>query len=487
MTAARHLRAVGTDAPRYGIAVRVSAVMGRGGDTFHSPETQERACRSFVDRLGGVVPEGAVFVDLDVSGSVAPDDRPGLGEALRQVRAGLLRGVVVYDLSRWSRDTVTGLRALEEVTALGGEVHSTAEAVDLTTPGGIFATTVQLAAAKLRRDEVARSWRATHEAHHRRGRPHGRLTLGYVRDDEGRAVFDPVMGPAVRQAFADYAAGIVSKVELARRLGELRGQRVYPCTVDDVLRCTFYVGKVRLRGVELDGEHEHLVDADTFDRVQRRLEAEKGRTTKRGPAHALARLAVCDACGQGLRRSSPQQGKPTARLGCRRQVEVHDCPGCGSVAQEKLEQLVLAEVVEAARKMRDSAPELARRQARAARAVVDLASLRRELSETERALGEAGVLLARGVLTEPAYRATSTQLEEAAAALRAQLTAAEDAAEALPGVELASAAERLQELWPTMTPAERGAALRPFVAQVRVKRAAYDGQPLAERVVIVER
>jgi len=145
VTAPRRLRAVSELPLRFGVAVRVSRVMGRSGPAFHSPETQEIGARRAIEALGAVVAEDVgvrgVFFDLDVSGAVTPSDRPGLGEALELVRAGTLDGIAVADLSRWSRETVSGLSELQEVRRLGGQVISAAETIDLETPGGVFATT----------------------------------------------------------------------------------------------------------------------------------------------------------------------------------------------------------------------------------------------------------------------------------------------------------------------------------------------------------
>lgn len=494
MTASpRRLRAVSDLPLRFGIAVRVSRVMGRSGPAFHSPETQEIGARRAIEALGGVVAEDVgtrgVFFDLDVSGAVTPSDRPGLGEALELVRAGALDGIAVADLSRWSRETVSGLSELQEVRRLGGQVISAAETIDLETPGGIFATTVQLAAAQMRRDQAADSWRATHERRFEKGKAHGAVPLGYQRDlDTGDVGFDPVLEAAVRRGFEDYAAGTVSQVELAARLTAVRGRRVWQATVGDVLRSPFYLGKVRLGGRVGDGAHEPLVDQDVWDAVQRRLQREASARSprERGKTHSLVGLLVCDLCDHALWRRGGGERSPHVLVSCRTAKDRAGCPGIGNPRFDDIEAAVLAEVVEAAARLRDNAAELARLDARQARAGVDAARLRAEARDLEEAIGNAGVQLVRKVMTEQAYTATVTRLEQAATAVREQLLQLEDRVAAPTPAAMASAAARLAVEWEAgMTASEKRAALAPFVKQVRVRPAHRPCEPVKDRVQVI--
>lgn len=494
MTTARRLRAVSDLPLRFGIAVRVSRVMGRSGPAFHSPETQEINARRAVEAVGGLVAEDVglrgVFFDLDVSGAVTPSDRPGMGEALDLVRAGALDGIAVSDLDRWSRETVSGMRELQEVRRLGGQVISAAETIDLETPSGVFATTVQLAAAQMRRDQAAKSWRDTHQRRFEKGRAHGAVPLGYLRNpDSGDVELDPVLHAAVRRAFEDFAAGTVSQVQLAQRLSAVRGRRVWQSTVGDILRSPFYLGKVRLGGEVRDGQHEALVDPDGWDAVQRRLQREAGLRSprERGKTHSLVGLLVCDLCDHALwRRGSGRGSKsPHVLVSCRTAKDSAGCPGIGNPRFEEIEDAVLAEVVEGARLLRDNTAELAQRDARQARAAVDVTKLKAEERELEEAIGNAGVQLVRKVMTEARYTSTVTQLEQALTAVREQLLEAEDRVAAPAAAALASAAELLEREWPDMLPAERRAALAPFVKQVRVRPAAYPGEKVADRVRVV--
>src|SRR5690349_6459178 len=109
--------------------------MGRSGARFLSPEIQIGSARSEIERVGGRLDESVgdegVFYDLDVSGTTAPSERPGLGADLELVRAGRLAGVAVYDVSRLSRDTAGGLQELQDFAAAGGQAISATETIDI--------------------------------------------------------------------------------------------------------------------------------------------------------------------------------------------------------------------------------------------------------------------------------------------------------------------------------------------------------------------
>lgn len=476
--------------PLFVVAVRVSRVQGRSGEAFHSPETQEASARRAVERAGGVVDETVgvrgVFYDLDVSGSVAPSDRPGLGAALELVRAGRIQGVAVHDLSRWSRDTVSGLRELEEVAALGGQVVTGSEHIDLATPGGVFATTVQLAAQQMRRAEAAKAWRETHQSRFDRGLPHGRLPVGYRSDGHGGAEPDPVLGPAVAEAFRDYAAGRTSQPQVAERLGRLRGRPMRQGVVSQLLRNDFYVGVVRYNGQQRKGRHQPLVDEVIWRAVQATLASASAARPVLNGGSGLSALLACGLCGAPLHRRGRgalrKDGQQTPLLKCSGRAA--GCPGIGTPRLADLEAALLDVCAAIAAALPDTQAELADRNSDAARTAALVARLRAQVDGLTSDLGQAGALLARGVLSEAAYAATAGQLEQELAAARAGLLEAEGRAQArvMPAEEGRRAVQEMRELWPFMLGREKHVEVSRFLVRAWLLPAAYRGQAVAERL-----
>src|SRR3954452_3534770 len=92
--------------------IRVSRVMGRGGDGFYSPEDQRRAIEGWAQAHG--VEIAMWHQDLDQSGR--SDDRPGFQVMLARVTRGETGGVAVAKIDRLSRSVANGLAAIKTIT-----------------------------------------------------------------------------------------------------------------------------------------------------------------------------------------------------------------------------------------------------------------------------------------------------------------------------------------------------------------------------------
>ena len=196
--------------------IRVSKVGGRRGESFRSPDEQRAAIEALAAERG--VEVARWFEELDASGG--DDRRPQWNEARELVRKGGASVVIVYDFSRWSRDTEKGLASVRAIQEAGGDLWSCQERIDTTTPDGWFMLTSFLANATLQRAMAGRRFRAAAESAVARGvYTAGTIPIGYLRDEHKRLVPDPETRGTVVGAFERRAAGM-SWVKLARWLGE---------------------------------------------------------------------------------------------------------------------------------------------------------------------------------------------------------------------------------------------------------------------------
>lgn len=101
--------------------LRVST--GRQAEQGLGLDVQERAIRRWARRHGHKI--ALVSVDRGVSGTLA--EREGLTRALRVIRDGEARGLIVYRLDRLARDLVLQEQLLAEARRHGGHVFSTSE------------------------------------------------------------------------------------------------------------------------------------------------------------------------------------------------------------------------------------------------------------------------------------------------------------------------------------------------------------------------
>lgn len=472
--------------------IRVSAVMGRQAEEFHSPELQYRAVADMLGRRG--LREVLRVEDIDRTGR--DFNREGIQQVFDLARTGQIDVVAIADLSRLGRNTAESLRAIKELRELGVSVLSAAEQID-DTPEGQFQLGVLLGVAQLYSDQQGRKWRQVHEFMATDGRQVGQPPIGYLQEPtdrttvkgrrvrQGPALVDPVLGPAVAQALRDYAVGVRVR-DIARRLGALRGRPMWPAQVRQMMRNRFYLGYVTYKGVEYQGQHQPLVDALTWKQIQRRVAADAKTPARRlQAASAVTGLVICDICEHKavLRSSSERAAGRITRIGCARQTDLKICTGCGAMRIDEVEQAVFDWLKAYLSDLRVNSDAQAARRNRAAVAKASAAHLRAELRRNRSEQAELAVqrVRAKDHLDERAWNDAAEALRDAETDLAAALATAE-AAEGLAPRKAAAAVAELIELWPDATSGERNRMLRAVVQVVRLKPAAYYRQPASERV-----
>ena len=469
------------DNPKRVVAyVRVSALAGRGGDDFHSPDVQLAAIR----RLTVGMHEVAVVQDIDRTGRTFA--REGIDRIRAMAESGQIDAVAVYDVSRLGRNVRDSLAFLAWLADHGVTILSACEQVDTSTPAGKLMLTNMLAIAEYRSDEIGRGWSAAIARRAERGQHHGR-PLGYTRRQK-QLVPDPVLGPVISEAFRRYAAGEPIG-EIAAYLAAARGRPMHTANVKKLFRNPVYRGLVVAAGETLPGQHEPLVDDETWRRVQDRLAVEAGTPPRHlAPTWSLVGLAYCPQ-GHRLQRQPHRRrdGAAEDRLVCgmaRSDVAGGGCEGVGRPVLARVEAEVLRQVAEWAERLRtDDAARMAR-MVRMAAGRADRAALERELARARSGMVRIARAWATGDVPDEVYRETMAELRRAEARAAAELARIDAVAVPVDPVEAASAVDALLGLWPEMTYAERGKALRSIVDRVEVRRAAYWREPEQDRVTV---
>lgn len=472
---ARRLALVPAHGDRTVLYIRVSALMGREGETFHSPDLQANAMRQLIERRG--LREVALIEDLDVSGRTF--ERAGIQRVLEMARAGQVDVVAIYDLSRLGRNTSESLRTIAELRELHVTVISTVEQID-DTPEGQFQLGVFLGMAQLYSDQISRRWRQVVEHRSSQGRMHGVIPAGYRRTANGDVEVDADLAPLVVEVFRSYAAG-ERMWHIVQRWRAVTGRRTSFPGIKGMLRNPAYVGKIRMLGEVHDGRHEPIIGAALWAKVQRRL-VEDSKTPPRrlALANSLAGLAVCAECKGSLSRHHDGQRGRTV-LECRRAVHHRDCGGVGRPLLKEVEAKVLADLEAHAKGLTDIGAQAARRAERT-NAKVDVKRIGKLLAETEAALGHAAADHARRLTTAEEYRAAALLLRADVDSLKAQLSDSERTAAAPSSEGVVKLAVAIRKRWDTMTAAERNRALKPLVRKVFVRRSEFWREPVEARV-----
>ena len=263
-------------------------------DNFQSPEEQRAAIEQLAEERDFKVVRWVE--EIDASGG--DDKRPGWNEVRQAVAKGELDGVVVYDFSRWSRDTEKALTSIREMREANGDIWSAMERFDTTTPEGEFMLTNFFGQATLQRATVGRRFTARRKKLVAQGiHVAGHVPIGYVRGEDGRLAPDPETRDLVLGVFERRAKG-ESYAKIARWLAE----QGHPRTAEGVvsmLRNGCYLGEARHGDTVTKDAHEAIVPRSLWKKCQEKQKA-SARTGKLGGRFLLQGIATCASCGRPL-------------------------------------------------------------------------------------------------------------------------------------------------------------------------------------------
>lgn len=461
---------------------RVSALMGRGGDDFHSPDIQLSA---LLRATAGMVQVGPVIDDFDQTGRTFT--REGLDKIRGMVDRGEVDTIAFYNITRLGRNTLEGLLFVGELEQRGVRILSATEHIDTSTAVGRMMLTNMLAVAQLQSDQIGEAWAATIAARAAAGKHHA-VPFGYRRRKGGRLEVDPTRGPVITWAFEAYAAGVPIG-QIARGVSDRRGRPIITPNLKRMLRNPAYLGHVHSGGqIVAKDAHPALIDQVTWDRVQARMRADAITPARHlAPSWSLVGIVFCPQGHRLQRLPHRRRGVVTDRLVCGMDA-AHGvgwpCPGVGRPRLEPVEAEVLRQVAEYIRLLTTDDAARATRRAQRAQAVTRRAELERELTRTGVALARLSKAWALGELTDTEYHGPVAELRGAQAELRRQLDRLDTPVVTAPPRAVASLGRRLLGVWPDATAAERSRLLRLVVRRVVVRSAAFRREPEADRTVV---
>ena len=340
--------------------IRVSRVGGRSGPSYRSPSDQEAIIRQLAAAKG--VELGELVREEDVTGSrkVAIDARE-LGRLVRKVEAGESSGIVVYLVTRFSRDFVDGMAAAQRVRDAGGRIIASDIDTSMTMSRGIMALLLDMAENEL--DNRRETWRRARAGAAEHGEWIGStVPVGYTREVVGTQVdrhgrerpkydgpllLDEDVAPHVVWAYAARGRGEswnAIRDELARRgLNMSRG------AVRTMLRSRAYRGDIVEEGIEPHvGAHPAIVDETTWQAAQ--IEGKRPGRSGMVAANGIlnAGLAVCAACDAPLGIAGSRV--PSYRC---RNARQEPCSAPATLAVSRVDPVILPQLAERMNAQRD--------------------------------------------------------------------------------------------------------------------------------------
>lgn len=271
------------------------------GQTEQSIEGQLRDCYSYAEREGlQVVGE---YIDRAITGRY--DDRPDFQRMVADAPKKQFTYVLVWKLDRFARNRYDSAIYKAKLKKNGVKVISATENIG-NNPEGIILEGMLESMAEYYSANLSQNVKRGQRESIIKGTYLGGLPpIGYKVQDK-RLVVDEKTAPTIRYAFEQYANG-VSKRQIidelnARGIRNSKGKPLTLSSMQAALRNEKYIGVYRYSGEEVAGGCEALIDKETFQKVQARLDS-----VRHAPAAAKAKVeyllqgkAFCGYCGSRM-------------------------------------------------------------------------------------------------------------------------------------------------------------------------------------------
>ena len=276
--------------------------------SFNSLHAQREACEAYV--LSQRHERWACLPDQYDDGGYSGGsmDRPALKRLLADIASGRVDVVVVYKIDRLSRSLSDFARIVEVFERAGASFVSVTQAFSTATSTGRLTLNMLLSFAQFERELGAERVRDKIAASKRKGMWMGGVCpIGY--DVGNRAlVVNEAEAQTVRLIFDLYLQfGSVLAVEAELRKLNVRSKRRVSRAGRTsggksfsrgalylLLRNVLYIGLVPHRGASYPGQHQPIVDDDTFSRAQQLLDANAPR--RRGASSSGSDVPLLTGC-----------------------------------------------------------------------------------------------------------------------------------------------------------------------------------------------
>ena len=263
----------------------------------YSIDEQKERLEAFCKAKGWDKP--AMFTDPGFSGGTL--DRPALRSLLSDVEHGKFGTVVVYKLDRLSRSQKDTLYLIEDVfNKYNVSFVSVCENFDTGTPFGKAMIGILSVFAQLEKDQITERFTMGRIGRAKSGLFHGggNAPTGYDYVD-GHLIVNEFEAMQVREIFERFLNG-ASIHSIQRAVNEKYGTQNAHTRVYNILKNSVYIGKVKFKGVEYDGEHEPIISSERFYEAQRLISKSGAESARKTPFRAgflLSGSVYCGGCG----------------------------------------------------------------------------------------------------------------------------------------------------------------------------------------------
>lgn len=288
---------------------------------LHSLSAQVSQYSSMIQNHPGWLYCG-VYTDEGITGT--KENRKGFQQMLKDCREGKLDCIITKSISRFARNTVTLLKTVRELKDLGVDVYFEEQNIHSMSSDGELVLTIlaSYAQEESRSNSENQKWRIRKDF--QEGKPWNGDLLGYHQEKDQFFIV-PEEAEVVRRIYADYLAGYgIERIANQLNKEQVLGRVWYISMISRVLKNYTYTGNLLLqryfiesyltkkkcvnRGelpmYHVEDAHEAIIDADTFLRVQKRMEQHVDKYVSDLPKDSFqfSSKITCAICGKNYRR-----------------------------------------------------------------------------------------------------------------------------------------------------------------------------------------
>lgn len=335
-----------------------------------SIDEQVRACKYYAQQTGqyDIV---KIYSDEAMSGFRHTHKREGFLQLMEDARAHKFEAVMVYELSRFSRNGTDTITYTEELERLGIEFVSVREKLDQTPEGRMMMYVITGMNEYYSRNLAIEVMRGLKENAYSAKTTGGKPPLGYDIGKDGRYIINPVEAAAVRLIFDMYLAGsgytaIVDELN-SRGYRTKRGNKFVRNSLYDLLRNEKYTGDFIYNRTEkpksgrqnrhaykseddiirVENAFPAIITKKEYREVLRRMKENEHKGASNAAVHdyLLSGKVYCGHCGKSMYgETRSRRGTPYSYYSC----NGHKSKICGkhAIRCEKLEEEVIKQLNE---------------------------------------------------------------------------------------------------------------------------------------------
>ena len=240
---------------------------------------------------------------IDRALSAKTDNRPDFQRMVKDSAKGLFDVVIVWKLDRFARNRYDSAHYKAQLRKYGVKVLSATENIS-EGPEGIILESMLEGMAEYYSAELSEKVIRGHTENALKCKYNGGTpTFGYVIDKDMQYQLDPRTAPVVLEIFTRYDQGTTMKeiMEEMRQKGvtTVRGKKIDLNFMARLLKNRKYIGEYSYREIVTPGGIPAIVPQDLFDRVQKRLAANRKAPArhKAEDDYLLTTKLFCGTCG----------------------------------------------------------------------------------------------------------------------------------------------------------------------------------------------